>query len=532
MTGGPSSGRLLREPHAGYEVIARFSQTDPHQAQAELSLLLDSLLATPPDGKTYFLLLEEARVAAAFVAEELARSWLNKPLPFNEHEERLFQAVVALWLTMARAYAHCAQRDASDEDSADRRVATILHRCIYYTGLAIVEHQRAQRDAPWGLWLDLHGYFANAEEWDVATLIVPDALESHGRGTQCTATYVAFLLGEMACRAGLSLREQTAVRRWAVRWSPLATLHKAPKGAALPEYVVDLMQDVALRPARDVVHRDFVRRLDTSRLSERIKHTRAQLKQNVAPAALELGDDLSAGQCSRLLERIARPWSQTRAPRRFPRYPAAGSVWLSTGFEEMHYFVSGTPFEQPPYAKREPSSVYALRPSSPPPPTRPPPSRLAPKAPAAYASDAWQAVDQSATGFRLARSTPGRKIAFGQLLAVCPGDGEQFLLAQTRWLRQEQDGGLVGGMKALPGMPTAIAARPLDQAGSGNGRFHRVFLLPEVPAIAAEPSLVTPHGWFRPGRVVELSADGVRRVRLRRLIEDGFDFERVSFTAC
>lgn len=517
----------LSDLRTGFGVTARFCLSDLRQAQADVTRFLDRLLSAPPDGKTCFPLLEEARVAIAFVAEELARGYLNKPLPFSDHEERLFQAVVALSLKTARAYADCAQRGAPDAGNPDLGLAMILHRCIHYTGMAIVEHQRVQRAPPWGLWLDLHGYFANAEEWGVAALIVPDALESHGRGTNCTVAYVSFLLADMAWRAGLSLREQTLVRRWAVCWSPLVTLCKAKNGMPLPEFVVDLMQDVALRPARECGQRDFVRRLDTSRLLMQINHVRQQLKANVAPAQLALGEELTAGQCSRLLERVARPWSQTLAPRRFPRRPATGSTRLCTGFEEIHYFISGKPFEQPPGERtrvRRPDES----PDEDPPLTRPPPLGHAPR-PTSYTVDVWTAINQSANGFRLARSTPGRKIAYGQLLALCPDDGQDFLLAQTRWLRQQNDG-LIGGVRALPGMPRAIAARALDQVASG--RFHRVFLLPEMAAIDAEPTLIMPHGWFRPGRMFELFSGGVRRIRLRRLVEHGYDYERVSFTIC
>ena len=516
----------LTELRTEYGVSARFCLTDLRQAHADVTRFLDRLLSAPPDGKTSFQLLEAARVAIAFVAEELACAYLNKPLPFTDLEERSFQAVVALSLKTARAYAECAQRGTA-EASADLRLAMILHRCIHYTGLAILEHQRVQRTLPWGLWLDLHGYFANAEEWGIAALIVPDVLESHGRGTQCTVAYVSFLLADMAWRAGLSLREQRLVRRWAVCWAPLVTLCKAKSGMPLPEFVVDLMQDLALRPARECGQRDFVRRLDTSRLLMQISHVRQQLKAGVAPAQLALGDELTVGQCSRLLERVARPWSQTLAPRRFPRRPAAGNTRLCTGFEEMHYFISGQLFEQPPSARARRADERPDEPADQEwPLTQSPPLAYAPQ-PVDYTVDVWTAIDQSANGFRLARSTPGRRIAYGQVLALCPDDAQFFLLAQTRWLRQENDG-LVGGVRALPGMPRAIAARVLDQAGSH--RFHRVFLLPEIAAIAAEPTLIMPHGWFRPGRMLELSSGSIRRIRLRRLIEDGFDYERVSFS--
>ena len=517
---------------SGCEAIARFSLANPQQAEIDVNRFLDSLLNAPPDGKTYFRLLEQARVAIGFVAEAQAKAYLNKPLPFNDGEEKRFQAVVALWLKTARAYAHSAEKDSCQAADLNhsRRVAMILHRCIHYTGMAIVEHQRARRELPWGLWLDLHGYFASAEEWGVAALAIPDAVEARGRGTHCTASYISFLLGEMAFRGGLSLREQTLVRRWTVDWSPLVTLHKVEPGHGLPEYIVDPMHDVALRPARDCRHGD-IRRLDTERLLMQISQTRQQLKQKVSPAQLALGDECTAAQCNRLLERLSRRWSQAHAERKFQRRSASGSARVCSGFDEMHYFISGKEFEQPDnvraYSRRERESVYALRQQS-------DPQHVfeVGQQQRAYAIDIWEAVNESANGFRLARRSVGQKIAHGQLLALCPHDSERFLLAQTRWLMQEKDGGLSGGMRALPGMPAAVAARPLNQNGIAGGKFHRAFLLPKVPAVDAEPSVVMPHGWFRAGRILELSTDGVCQIQLRRLLEDGLDYQRVSFTVC
>jgi hypothetical protein len=61
-------------------------------------------------------------------------------------------------------------QDSDDGDERCRPPGLILHRCIYYTGMAITEHHRARQELPAGVWLNLHGYYASAEEWGVATL--------------------------------------------------------------------------------------------------------------------------------------------------------------------------------------------------------------------------------------------------------------------------------------------------------------------------------------------------------------------------
>jgi len=521
----------------GSEIIARLPLANPAQAALDLERLLDSLMAMPPESETYFRLLEHARLPIAFVTEDLAKRYVNKPLPLGDIEEDVFLQVTTLWRKAARAYAHCAERDSPDDHGAAhaQRVAMLLHRCIQNTGMSIVEHLRARRELPWGLWLDLHGYYASAEEWNIATLAISDPLEPLGRSTHIQAAYVSFLLCDMAGYYSLSAREQTLVRRWAACWAPLVGLRTAQPGEALPQFVIDLMQDSALRPVADCLQTEHLRCLDTSRLALQLTQIKQQLRQRIPPGELGLGDDCSAGQCHRLLDTISRPWSQARAPRKFRRHATSGAARLCTGFKEMHFHISGKEFEQPEnvriYSRRDYESLFAFR-------HQVDPTQVLQVHQEDYASllDAWEVVNQSANGFRLVRSTSGRKMTHGQLLALRPHDGESFLLAQNTWLMQEKEGGLIAGVRALPGLPVAVAARSIAEEGETLWEFsttyHRAFLLPAIPAVNAEQSLVIPQGWFRKGRTIELYSAGAWRVRLVRVLDSGPDFDRVSFELC
>ena len=50
-----------------------------------------------------------------------------------------------------------------------------------------------------------------------------------------------------------------------------------------------------------------------------------------------------------------------------------------------------------------------------------------------------------------------------------------------------------------------------------------------MEAINAPQSLVLPVGWFQPSRVIEIYTDAPVRVRLDHILQDGPDFERVSY---
>lgn len=517
----PPNAPVVPDLQTGLEILARLPLGNPRQAQNELNRFFDSLVHTPLRADDYLDLLENSREPLCFVEEELARHYVNKPLPLGDTEEECFQRVIATWQKAASAYAHCARlADGADDGEPPVHGALVLHRCIYYTGMVIVEHHRARRELPRGLWLELHAYYARAEDFGVNTQAVPDALDPLERSTNCAAAYLSLLFSELASPYSLSIRDQSLVRSWANSWSPLVSLHAAEPGEPLPTFVIDLKQDVGLRATADCLQTEQLRRLDTSRLALQMNHIRQQLRQKVSPAQIGLGEACSAGQCKRLLEHLAIPWLQARAPRKFRRHATSGISRVCVGFAAIHFCISGKEFVQPEKTER----LFAF------PQLADPTQQLqVVQDQLDFSVDQWEVVNHSASGFRLMRSIAGKKMAHGQLLATCPHNSELFILAQATWLMQERGGGLIAGIAALPGIPQAVLARPVIRGGAPSEIYSRAFMLPAVPVIGAEQSLVIPQGWYRQGRIVEIYTDAAWCVELSQVLDDGPDFERVSF---
>jgi hypothetical protein len=528
----------------GSELIAQVPLTNPPAASQDFERILDSLLAAPPDLETYFRLLEHIRSPIAAVAEELSKRYMARPIPLGEEEDGFFRQIVQLWLKLAKAYTQCAENSSLETESA-KRLATLLHRCIHFSGMAILEHHRARRELPWGLWLDLHGHYGTAEDLQLAALPVANLSKSHP-DTHCTAAYLTIVLCDMAGGYNIAQRDQALIRRWAADGAGLVGLYTVTVGEKLPPFVIDLMQDVALRPSAECLRTDQIRRLDVSRLADRVSQIRQKLRQGLSPSRLGLGEDCTPPQCIRLLGHLARQWSQARAARKFRRRATSGAIQVCTGFEEMHYFISGEIFRQPDgrvleensknslevsriYSHREYEYLFAfgfdenVQQSQ-----RNRQEAIA----AAYQLDTWEVVDQSANGFRLIRNIDGRKMAHGQLIALRPHDSDRFLLAQATWLMQESKGGLATGIRALPGLPSAIRARPTDLGGGPGVPYQRAFLLSERGTDSAKQSLVFPTGWFRPGRIIEVFTDKSWNARLTGMLDVGPDFECVAFEVC
>lgn len=517
---------------AGTHFLNRLPLANPAAAEQQLAQFLDALLENPPDSSDLFTLLEQARVPLSFAEEEMAARYHNKPLPLPELEEKCFQQVIELWRKMAQAYASCAEHEEVDADSPEyaAHIATILHRCISYTGMVILEHYRARRELPPNLWIDLHGYYASAEEWGVATVPVVDALDHDQQTTHCTAAYVTLLLIDVASPYSQNVRDLNLIRRWAGMWAPLVSVGTLNEETdEIPGFVVELMRDLGMHPTpyNEELSPD-TRRLDTSRLGLQIVQTLSHLRQRIPPSQLNLGEETNT-HVTKLLTQLSRPWTQSTAPRKFRRFPTQGQTRIAVGFEAMHFYVSGKEFEQPDaaqtYSREQFNTLFTFRHMAEP----VAPKLNLPQPAIEYPCDHWEVINHSAGGFRLSRTSVGQKMMHGQLLAICPHDGEQFLLAQTSWLMQEQNGGLILGAAILPGMPTAVGIRLSVTPRGGSDRFVRAFLVSAVPAIGAEASLVLPLGIYQASQLLDVGSDTIWQVRMKNILQRGVDFERISY---
>ena len=171
------------------------------------------------------------------------------------------------------------------------------------------------------------------------------------RDRHCAAAYVTLLLIDVASPYSPSVRDLNLIRRWAGMWSPLVSLASIADDIELPPFVVELMKDLGMHPTPYTEEPSpDVRRLDTTRLSLQLNQTLSQLRQRIPPSQLNLGEETN-GHVTKLLTQLARPWTQSTAPRKFRRFPTAGQTRVAVGFNAMHFFVNGQDFEQPDSAK-------------------------------------------------------------------------------------------------------------------------------------------------------------------------------------
>ena len=99
-----------------------------------------------------------------------------------------------------------------------------------------------------------------------------------------------------------------------------------------------------------------------------------------------------------------------------------------------------------------------------------------------------------------------------------------------RWLTQEFDQSVTIGTRALPGLGTPCAIRPVAADPTRPAAFSQAFLLSVARSLPT--SLVLPFGWYQPERTLVLRVQGgILRIILGGLAERGSDYERATFSA-
>ena len=527
MATTPSGRLMIPDLASGMAFLSRLPLSNPTIAHPSLAEFIESLIEAPPPFHVFVQLLEQSRIPLERLQDEVSRSFLNKAVPLGESEENAFQQVVRGWQRMARAYARCAQLDSGIDPEHATRVATILQRCIRYSGLCVLEHFRVRRELPPGLWLDFFGYYDSAEEWQISGLSVYEPLERVRKTSTCAAELVSVLLTELAGPYTYSVQDIDRIISWARLWAPMVTVVPLQGDEIGPLYSIDLIKDTGIKLQRHESHSHTARRLDTNQLANQIDGVRQQLSQKISPHRLGLGDCLNA-EARRLLEELSRPWAQIAAPRRFRRRPAQGEALVASGFDNLHYLISGKDFTQPQsgsvYSRKEYDMLFAFR-------HRVDPTQqfFVDRGIRDVPADRWEVINQSAAGYRLIRKSPGQRMLHKQLIAVRPPESDRFLLAQAHWLMQEREHSLVAGVEILPGLPEAMSVRIAASGNASSDHFVVSFLLPDVPTMNSATSLLIPTGMFQNGRILEMHTTTIWRVQLTGLLQRGSDFDRVTY---
>ncbi|MDR1889748.1 MAG: hypothetical protein LBQ81_10280 [Zoogloeaceae bacterium] len=525
----------------GTRLVTRLSLATPPAALTHIQKMLDSLRAHPPGRDIYLDVLEQLRPPLHAAMKELVPLCRDKPLPLIDRSEAIFLQITETLRKMHHGYGDCAQfikgaPHGNKDAEFTRSLALTLYRGLYYASLFVCEHYYARQALPPGAWQEVHHYYAEAEQRDLADKQVMDTLEGEQAATNCTNLYVALLLVDITNPYSYDVRDQLLIRHWATLWASHVSIFPVESVLEIPPFIIDLEQDKPLHPASNSMASDNARHLDTFGLTAQISETHEMLKhKSVDPAQLKplnLGDT-STGHACRLLTRLSAPWGLSASPRRFRRHSAEhGQARLCSSFEHIHRAVSGEEFRQPgAFGTPGLSPLGSLRQNFDTVDAIAATGRWRPPQTSTFPTSVWNIVNYSANGFRLARPLSGQQVAHGQLVALSQNGSPHYLLGEVRWLMQDtNEDCLHMGVTMFPGVPQAGAVRPEDLLQGAGEPYLRILLLPGFETTKTPPTLVLPVGMYRSQRSLSLAqGDSIQRVILEKLWQRGLDFEIVSY---
>lgn len=471
-------------------------------------------------------ILELLRDPIAFAQTESARKFAGRPLPLAPVEQAGMDANRTLWQAVQTGYLHCLTACLEGHADLQPHAALVAQRAIGALRAELLDIYRAPTDPPALLWQVLHRVFSAAERLGALSHPVNDSLQTGHPATSVTAAYAQTLLLHKASPYELSGRQLMQVVRWLHRWgNKVPVLNAPPVEPRVPPLLVDLSSATAESPAEEGGGQ--LRWLDLSDLSRSVKRRIAHLQRGESPASLGLGEDCVQPACEYLLKHLYQHWCRGGAARQHPRRNGGGTCRLVTGFDAIHYYLSGKIFRQPGQAnsmsKNRADEIATF-------------GRVATRHEDNFSQmqgfmvEEWHVLDESARGFRLMRplAQAGGRIGGGQMVAIMPEGSRSFLLAVARWSRLAGGAELQAGIQMMPGHPQTVALR-----GTGltavNEKYRPGFRLPAVLALKYPESVIVPAGWFRAGRLIEIHEQSSRQIRLTRQLERGSDFERCTF---
>jgi hypothetical protein len=516
--------------------IAALPLTNAPAAQTEIQLQLELLNHTSAlSGLERWLIMEQLRESLLFVQDELAKKFLGKPMPLEDGELALWKKTLELWQYFTHGYQICLQNYQDNEQALASFAPALLHRILQLTGKQIATYQQLYHGVPDALWKQLHKTYASAEKLKLEKATLKDPLSPLPDSTRPESAYVQVLLMDLADPYHLQPKQFEQINRWLSRWSTRVNLSANPSAVThpelkLPTLIVDLNRPTGIQFGTPFENGASVRHLDMNLLAatliKRIRH----LRKGGAPEELDIGAECQQPSCEAQLVHLYQQWCEPPQNRTFERRPSDVNAQISFGIAAIHFFCNGAkPFRQPSerpheeFSWREAQDLKMFGQVS-------SQTKKLQASQAGYSAENWQILDESAMGFKLAANgLHAARVTLNQLIAIRHPQAKHFAIGMIRWMRFDANGDLNVGIRTYPGIPMAVGIRSPVLISTLQNKFLQAFLLPEIPALKTQASLVLPLGWFAPNKQIELLIDDALNIRLIKSLERGADFERVGF---
>src|SRR3989441_3191486 len=283
-------------------------------------------------------ILELLREPVSFVKKEHSKKFPSRPAPLTKPEREILDSVHALWDALSYGYQHCLKAVAGGASATS--AALMGQRILWCTGQKMVAYYQAYQDIGEREWKLLHSVYALVEDRGVAGDEVAHPAHK-GRQTTCTETYAQVLLIDLANPGKLTPRQIELISLWLERWTPKVSIGRAP--AAAGEGVAPLVIDLssAAGASRRMPEGDTTRVLDIQELGSSVRKRVGLLRKGESPAALGLGEDVTAPLAESLLTMLYRRWGGDKQKPTHPPPRAGGPGQTRSGVAAGDFLLPG-----------------------------------------------------------------------------------------------------------------------------------------------------------------------------------------------
>lgn len=521
-SGGPAPFTDVR---AAREWLKLLPLINTRQARLELDEMFCQLNAAQIDALELLRCLELLREAVHTTQAGLLPLYTGKPLPLLAQESQHWQEAQDLWAQLETGYARC-WRAVRDGMLAEHQ-ALIAERCLRYGAYVARGYLLVYRPVPAEVWQRLFARYQLIEEAGLERQAVRDSvIDAHG-STMAQSILIRLLLLAAGGVRQLSNRHMLWLDRsleiLATR-TTLAVNADTPQGKAGLQ--IDLNAPAPALRASKPLEGAGVRGIDTLALAKVLSKRIKLLREGELPQRLGLGSELAPQAVEALLTDLYRRWCDLPTELPLRRQAGARAVAVELDLLDLHSQLTKNKVLPPPPEDRlnldrqamERLQLFGQTSSS----------ARASAPPRAVNTEHWEVQRESAQELLLVRpGTCASRVQLQQLVGIAPAG--TYLAGVTRSL-EESDDLLQVGVRLLPGLPQPAQARPSDLARAGQRDYSDILLLPAVPTLKSQASLILPCGWHRPGRQLDIWDGSTRyRVRLVQALERGSNFERVLY---
>lgn len=478
-------------------------------------------------------MLEAIRPAMQQINLGLAKEFLNKPiiLPERAHKaatisQALQKHMVNGYLVVVRDLLSSGKKIKKDVESD---LAKALHRAM--TGMGRMMLRSFQLYVPMNLhfWEQLHNLYHIAEEYNLLQLPIQDPSDNQSSNNTSHQTYLRLLMLASACPNRLRQSELEMLYSSLEYWTNQVQINPL-SGNSLNLFAVDLNSDSGPFYKRQIKNpkEGFYREIDTSKLLNNINQ---KFEQRSAGQKVE-GFHLPHTLGDNLIRHLLNVWS-VQPQRTFPRSTKEGAISVLVGMGCLHFHLADrTPLEN--FIGHEGASSMLHRNNS---------NQLnrfmdSGKNAWDHAMDAGtsnsglgssiefdespdqidyserypintaQQIDSSPNGYCLEwRQRIPTQVRTGEVLGLKEAGRGFWSIGVIRWLSQSQ-GSTRCGVELLSPNASPYAAYPLDTLSDGEPEYFRIFLLPAVPALKKNATILTPNLPFQENSKVRLNLHG------------------------